>query len=83
VTPNLCGESYAVGRPGDESAVAGERLLHDSLANEARNGRLESGKATPTPRQSDREVTLGDAPSEAQRTQSWSRIALPTHWLNT
>jgi hypothetical protein len=31
VTPNLCDESDVVGGPGDESAVAGERLVHDSL----------------------------------------------------
>src|SRR5262249_148916 len=42
VTLNLCGESHVVGGPGDESAVAGERLVHDSLATEARNGRLGS-----------------------------------------
>ena len=29
VAPNLCGESDVVGGPGDESAVAGERLVHD------------------------------------------------------
>jgi hypothetical protein len=49
VTQNLFGESDAVGGSGDESAVAGERLVHDSLATEARNGRLESGKITPRP----------------------------------
>src|SRR3989440_11026524 len=32
VAPNLCGESDVVAGPGDESAVAGERLVHDSLA---------------------------------------------------
>jgi len=32
VTPNLCGESDVVAGPGDESAIAGERLVHDSLA---------------------------------------------------
>jgi hypothetical protein len=49
VTPNLCGESDVVGGPGDESAFAGERLVHDSLATEARSGRLESGKVSPRP----------------------------------
>jgi hypothetical protein len=49
VTPNLCDESDVVGGPGDESAVAGERLGHDLLATEARNGHLESGKITPRP----------------------------------
>ena len=49
VAPNLCGESDVVGGPGDESAVAGERLVHDLLATEGRNGRLESGKLTPRP----------------------------------
>src|SRR5712672_2803253 len=49
VTPNLCGESDVVARLGDESAVAGERLVHDALATQARNGRLESGKITPRP----------------------------------
>jgi hypothetical protein len=32
VTPNLCGESDVVAGPGDESAIAGERLVHDFLA---------------------------------------------------
>jgi hypothetical protein len=49
VTPNLCGESDVVGGPGDESAVTDERLVHDFLATEARNGHLESGKITPRP----------------------------------
>ena len=49
VTQNLCGESDVVGGPGDESAVACERLVHDLLATEARNGRLESGKITSRP----------------------------------
>src|SRR5213079_622780 len=49
VTADLRDESDVVGGPGDESAVAGERLVHDFLATEARNGRLESGKITPRP----------------------------------
>jgi hypothetical protein len=49
VTPNLCDESDLVAGPGDESAVAGERFVHDALATEARKGRLESGKFTPNP----------------------------------
>jgi hypothetical protein len=49
VTPNLCGESDVVAGLGGESAVAGERLVHDSLVTEARNGRLESGKIMPRP----------------------------------
>ena len=36
VTPNLCGESDVVAGPGDESAIAGERLVHDSLAPNVR-----------------------------------------------
>ena len=49
MTPNLGGESNVVGGLGSESAVARERLVHDSLAAEARNGRLGSGKFTPNP----------------------------------
>ena len=43
VTPNLRGESDVVAGPGDESAVAGERLVHDLLATEARDGHLRIG----------------------------------------
>ncbi len=49
VAPDLGGESDVVGSPGDESAVAGESLVHDFLATEARNPRLRSGKITPRP----------------------------------
>jgi hypothetical protein len=49
VTQNLCGEPDAVAGPGDESAVAGERLVHDVLAGEARNARLDRGKMWVTP----------------------------------
>jgi hypothetical protein len=49
MTQNLCGESDVIGGLGDESAVAGKRLVHDLLATEARNGRLASGKIAPRP----------------------------------
>ena len=84
VTQDLCGESDVVGGPGDESAVAGERLVHDFLATEARNGRLESGKVAPRPWlshcgaiDSGAAFTLSDAVTTvllalSYRTQSWS-----------
>jgi hypothetical protein len=87
VTPNLCDESDVVGGPGDESAVARERLIHDLLATEARNGRLESGKITPRPWlrhcaavDSGAAFDLSDAVTTvlsalSYRTQSWSRHA--------
>jgi hypothetical protein len=42
-------EAIVVAGAGFESAVAGERLVHDSLAGEARNARLERGKMSVTP----------------------------------
>ena len=43
------GQPIVVSGAGFESAVAGERLVHDLLATEARNGRLAPGKIPPSP----------------------------------
>ena len=77
VTPNLSGETNVVGGPGDESAVAGERLVHDFLATEARNRGLGSGKVAPTSWLRDCGVIDSDAITTSlsalsYRTQSWS-----------
>jgi hypothetical protein len=42
-------EPIVVSGAGFESAVAGERLVHDFLAGEARNARLDRGKMWVTP----------------------------------
>src|SRR5262249_15827425 len=44
VALDFSGEAVVVVGAGFESAVAGERLVHDFLAGEARNARLDRGK---------------------------------------
>jgi hypothetical protein len=49
VALDFSSEPIVVSGAGFESAVAAERLVHDFLAGEARNARLDRGKMWVTP----------------------------------